>query len=74
MKPTSTIEFSVAGEPIGEPRQDGRVIYRAGSRRPSVQMYTPPVREKIGTMTGGKPIYGPDKLGPWNAATVGRCC
>jgi len=65
MTPTRTIEIVVEGEPIGQPR--ARHDPRSG------RVYTPPVREKIGTMTGGKPIYGPDKLQPWKERIALAC-
>lgn len=64
MNSPTIIEITVAGEPVGQPRQDGRVLMIPG-KRPTVQMYTPKVREKIGQKPNGDPIYGPDKLEPW---------
>jgi len=66
MTPTRVIEIVVEGEPIGQPRQDGMVFWPKGAKKPTVRMYTPQVREKLGTNpVTGKAIYGPDKLEPW---------
>lgn len=74
MTPTRTIEIIVEGEPIGQPRQDGMVFWPKGSKRPTVRMYTPDVREKIGTnAVTGKAIYGPDKLQPWKDRIALAC-
>lgn len=72
MVPPSPIRFSVAGEPVPQPRQDGRVVYvwspKKNQKVATVQMYTPPVREKIGEKPNGQDLYGPDRLQPWREA------
>lgn len=64
IQPT-VIEFSVEGEPIGQPR--ARHDPRSG------RVYTPKVQEKIGTQPNGNPRYGPDKLAPWKARIALAC-
>ena len=66
MIPPKPIVFTVAGDPVPQPRHKARGV-RIG-RKATARMYCPGVRHKIGEKPNGEDILGPDLLEPWRSA------